>query len=186
MLALWCRLEIYVAIKVALTTTGSCWGSRSCSTLLRALGTVAAERADRRGWACACAIVGSPVVAWVALFRRPGDRLEPAPLAGLVSLAAARVAVLGRHWQLGAPTHSARTLRDRYSQRVDPEPGEEVFFHGHPSWRSMLGFYVRGLLVAIVAGVIAGFVTRLANARRAAGWVAPRSCWSFLIVLLVG
>ena len=44
---------------------------------------------------------------------------------------------------------------------MDPEPGEQVFFHGHPSWRSMLAFYIRGLLAAILAGVIAGLLTRL-------------------------
>ena len=49
---------------------------------------------------------------------------------------------------------------------------KQVFFHGHPSWRSMLAFYVRGLLVAIVAGVIAGIVTRIANGGVQAGWVA--------------
>jgi uncharacterized membrane protein YdbT with pleckstrin-like domain len=55
---------------------------------------------------------------------------------------------------------------------MDPEPGELVFFHGHPSWRSMLAFYLRGLLVAIVAGVIAGIVTRIANGGVQAGWVS--------------
>jgi uncharacterized membrane protein YdbT with pleckstrin-like domain len=69
---------------------------------------------------------------------------------------------------------------------VDPEPGEEVFFHGHPSWRSMLAFYVRGLLVAIVAGVIAGLVTRLANGGVQAGWVGAAVAVIFLIVLLWG
>jgi uncharacterized membrane protein YdbT with pleckstrin-like domain len=43
---------------------------------------------------------------------------------------------------------------------VDLEPGEEVFFHGHPSWRSMLAFHLRGLFAAILAGVIAGLLTR--------------------------
>jgi uncharacterized membrane protein YdbT with pleckstrin-like domain len=46
---------------------------------------------------------------------------------------------------------------------MDPEPGEEVFFHGHPSWRSMLTFHTKGLLAAIGAGVIAGIVTAIAN-----------------------
>jgi uncharacterized membrane protein YdbT with pleckstrin-like domain len=69
---------------------------------------------------------------------------------------------------------------------VDPEPGEEVFFHGHPSWRSMLAFYVRGLLVAIVAGVIAGVVTRIANGGVQAGWVGAAVAVIFLIVLLWG
>jgi uncharacterized membrane protein YdbT with pleckstrin-like domain len=69
---------------------------------------------------------------------------------------------------------------------VDPEPGEEIFFHGHPSWRSMLAFYVRGLLVAIVAGVIVGVVTRIANGGVQAGWVGTAVAVIFLIVLLWG
>ncbi len=62
--------------------------------LSRALGTVAAERAEERGWACACAIVGAPVVAWVTLFRRPRIDVEPAPLAGLLAVLAGAVAIL--------------------------------------------------------------------------------------------
>lgn len=64
--------------------------------LSRAGGTVAAERAGRRGWACACAIVGAPVVAWVALVPRPGRiATEPAPLAGLLAVLAGVVALVG-------------------------------------------------------------------------------------------
>jgi uncharacterized membrane protein YdbT with pleckstrin-like domain len=69
---------------------------------------------------------------------------------------------------------------------VDPEPGEQVFFHGHPSWRSMLAFYLRGLLAAIVAGVIAGLVTRIANGGVQAGWVGAAVLVIFVIVLLWG
>jgi uncharacterized membrane protein YdbT with pleckstrin-like domain len=69
---------------------------------------------------------------------------------------------------------------------VDPEPGELVFFHGHPSWRSMLAFYIRGLLAAILAGVIAGLVTRIANGGVQAGWVGTAVLVIFLIVLLWG
>jgi uncharacterized membrane protein YdbT with pleckstrin-like domain len=36
--------------------------------------------------------------------------------------------------------------------------GEEVIFQGHPSWRAILGFYLKGLLVAIVLGVIAKLI----------------------------
>ncbi len=28
-------------------------------------------------------------------------------------------------------------------------PGEQVIFEGHPSWRAILGFYLKGLLVAV-------------------------------------
>ena len=34
-------------------------------------------------------------------------------------------------------------------------PGEQVIFEGHPSWRAILGFYLKGIAVAIVLGVIA-------------------------------
>ena len=34
-------------------------------------------------------------------------------------------------------------------------PGERVIFEGHPSWRAILGFYLKGILLAAVVGVIA-------------------------------
>ena len=33
-------------------------------------------------------------------------------------------------------------------------PGERVIFQGHPSWRAIIGFYLKGILVAALAGVI--------------------------------
>jgi hypothetical protein len=62
----------------------------------RGLGTVAAERARERAWACACAIGGAPVVAWFALAPRDGRvEVEPAPLAGLLALLAGFLALVG-------------------------------------------------------------------------------------------
>ncbi|SRR6266511_656587 len=44
---------------------------------------------------------------------------------------------------------------------LKPGPGEQTIFKGHPSWRSILGFYFKGLVItALVAAVIA-LVTRL-------------------------
>ncbi|MDQ2629444.1 MAG: PH domain-containing protein [Actinomycetota bacterium] len=37
-------------------------------------------------------------------------------------------------------------------------PGEQVIFQGHPSWRAILGFYLKGVVVAVVLGVIAKLV----------------------------
>ena len=34
-------------------------------------------------------------------------------------------------------------------------PGEQVIFEGHPSWRAILGFYLKGILLAAIVGVIA-------------------------------
>lgn len=38
---------------------------------------------------------------------------------------------------------------------MDLAAGERELFSGHPSWRSTLGFYIKGVLVAAVAGAIA-------------------------------
>jgi uncharacterized membrane protein YdbT with pleckstrin-like domain len=39
---------------------------------------------------------------------------------------------------------------------VDLNPGERVIFSGHPSWRSILGFYIKWLFAtAVVAAVVA-------------------------------
>ena len=37
---------------------------------------------------------------------------------------------------------------------MDLHPSETILFRGHPSWRSILGFYLVGLVVALVAGAI--------------------------------
>jgi uncharacterized membrane protein YdbT with pleckstrin-like domain len=55
---------------------------------------------------------------------------------------------------------------------VRAEAGEQVLFHGHPSWRSMVGFHFKGLVAAIVAGVIVGIVSRSRAGHVQAGWVA--------------
>ncbi len=41
---------------------------------------------------------------------------------------------------------------------INLHPGERVLFEGHPSWRAILGFYLKGLLVAVVLGVIAKLI----------------------------
>jgi uncharacterized membrane protein YdbT with pleckstrin-like domain len=35
---------------------------------------------------------------------------------------------------------------------VDTAAGEHVIFEGHPSWRAIIGFYVKGVLIAAIAG----------------------------------
>src|ERR1700754_5249047 len=37
--------------------------------------------------------------------------------------------------------------------------GETIIFQGHPSWRAILGFYLKGLVIAIILGVIAKLVS---------------------------
>ena len=37
--------------------------------------------------------------------------------------------------------------------------GENVIFEGHPSWRAILGFYLKGIVIAAIAGAIAYLVS---------------------------
>lgn len=36
-----------------------------------------------------------------------------------------------------------------------PSPGEQIIFQGHPSWRSLLAFYLQALLIGVIVAVIA-------------------------------
>jgi membrane protein YdbS with pleckstrin-like domain len=40
---------------------------------------------------------------------------------------------------------------------------ERIIFEGHPSWRAILGFYLKGLAIAIVLGIIATLVSSTAT-----------------------
>ena len=33
---------------------------------------------------------------------------------------------------------------------MDLHPGEQIVFEGHPSWRGVLSFYLKGLVIAVV------------------------------------
>jgi uncharacterized membrane protein YdbT with pleckstrin-like domain len=41
---------------------------------------------------------------------------------------------------------------------VDLQSGERVIYEGHPSWRAILGFYLKGIVAAIVIGIIVKLV----------------------------
>ena len=69
---------------------------------------------------------------------------------------------------------------------MDPAASEEIFFHGHPSWRSLGLFYVKGLVLVLLAGVIAGIVTRISASHVQAGWVSAAVVVVFLGLLIIG
>jgi hypothetical protein len=72
--------EVLLAFGLALDTCG------------RALGTLAAERSGDQDWAWLCVLLGSPAVAAFALFQQSGPiSVEPAPLAGLISVLACAI-----------------------------------------------------------------------------------------------
>jgi uncharacterized membrane protein YdbT with pleckstrin-like domain len=57
---------------------------------------------------------------------------------------------------------------------------EQVIYEGRPSWRSILGFYIVGLVLVVIAGVIAKFALDSTGSAVAVAAVA------FLVLLLVG
>ncbi len=42
---------------------------------------------------------------------------------------------------------------------INLHPDERIIFRGHPSWRAILGFYLKGLAIAIVLGIVAKLVS---------------------------
>jgi membrane protein YdbS with pleckstrin-like domain len=51
-----------------------------------------------------------------------------------------------------------RDILDKRMAGLKLSPGERVLFRGHPSWRAILGFYLKGVLIAAAAGAIAKLV----------------------------
>jgi uncharacterized membrane protein YdbT with pleckstrin-like domain len=43
------------------------------------------------------------------------------------------------------------------------QPGERIIFEGRPSWRSILGFYIRGMLLTALAAFAVAIVTTLVD-----------------------
>jgi uncharacterized membrane protein YdbT with pleckstrin-like domain len=80
------------------------------------------------------------------------------------------------------PTVARSSCAGRTLRIMDPEPGEQVFFHGHPSWRAMLTFYGRGVLISILAGAVAGVATAIAAGHVQLGWVIA----AVLVVFVLG
>ena len=62
---------------------------------------------------------------------------------------------------------------------MDLHPGERVIYEGHPSWRSILGFYVLGVVAAAAAAAIGA-------AASSAGVAVAAAAAVLLVVLLVG
>jgi len=60
---------------------------------------------------------------------------------------------------------------------INLHPGEQILFEGHPSWRSILGFYLKGLLIAIGLGLIVALATRIIDDEVSRGLV-------FIVVLV--
>jgi uncharacterized membrane protein YdbT with pleckstrin-like domain len=65
-------------------------------------------------------------------------------------------------------------------------PGEQVMFEGHPSWRSILDFYAKGLLLTLVACLITAGVTRIADGHVKDGDVVIVAVVGVALTILAG
>ncbi len=69
---------------------------------------------------------------------------------------------------------------------MDTESGEHVIFKGHPSWRSIIGFYLVGLLAVALAGAVAAGVTQVLDDEVNGGVVAAVVAIAAGLLLLIG
>ena len=68
---------------------------------------------------------------------------------------------------------------------MDLHPDETIVFQGHPSWRSTLTFYLKGLLVALGAAGIAALIT-IATDEISWATTALVGIAVFAVVVLIG
>jgi uncharacterized membrane protein YdbT with pleckstrin-like domain len=69
---------------------------------------------------------------------------------------------------------------------VDTASSEQILFHGHPSWLSMLAFHTKGLLAAVGAGVLAGLISAAASGPVNVLWVVAAVLAVFAFVIARG
>jgi uncharacterized membrane protein YdbT with pleckstrin-like domain len=65
---------------------------------------------------------------------------------------------------------------------VELQPGENLIFSGHPSWRSILDFYFKGFVVILVGAGIAALVTLISDK---VDWAISGATAGVLLVLVV-
>jgi uncharacterized membrane protein YdbT with pleckstrin-like domain len=82
----------------------------------------------------------------------------------------------------GAPLCSA------YASPVAPKlaPGEQVMFQGHPSWRSIIAFYLKGILGVVVVAFGVAIVTRIADGKADSGLVTLVAVVGVAAIVLAG
>jgi uncharacterized membrane protein YdbT with pleckstrin-like domain len=70
--------------------------------------------------------------------------------------------------------------------RMDLESGEHLIFEGHPSWRSILGFYVKGILAVVIAGALVAAATKALDSEVNSGLVTAVVLVLLVVVLVIG
>lgn len=147
------------------------------------------------------------------LFRDRRGREERA-LSGMVAVADLTLVVLTPDVLVGAPRNGDGPSRSRAADlagvaaavgsarargaRAPARPagyatpsmelsqGENVIYSGHPSWRGVLSFYVKGLAIAVLAAAVAALVSAIAGDGVSVAWVILVLVVVFGLVVLAG
>jgi uncharacterized membrane protein YdbT with pleckstrin-like domain len=65
-------------------------------------------------------------------------------------------------------------------------PGEQVLYEGHPSWRSILGFYIQGILITAAVALIVAVVTSFGDGGADTGLVTIVALVGVALTILIG
>jgi len=65
-------------------------------------------------------------------------------------------------------------------------PGERVLYEGHPSWRSILSFYIKGLLITAAVALIVALVSGLGDGGADSGLVTIVALVGVALTILIG
>ncbi len=66
------------------------------------------------------------------------------------------------------------------------QPGEQVLYEGHPSWRSILDLYLRGILLTAVICLVVAFISGLGEGGADAGLVTIIALVGVALTILIG
>jgi uncharacterized membrane protein YdbT with pleckstrin-like domain len=64
--------------------------------------------------------------------------------------------------------------------------GEQVLYEGHPSWRSILDFYLKGIAATAVIALAVGFITSLGDGGASTGLVSGIALVGVALTILTG
>jgi uncharacterized membrane protein YdbT with pleckstrin-like domain len=65
-------------------------------------------------------------------------------------------------------------------------PGEQVLYEGHPSWRAILSFYIKGILITAAVALVVALVTGLGDGGADTGLVTIVALVGVTLTILIG
>jgi uncharacterized membrane protein YdbT with pleckstrin-like domain len=69
---------------------------------------------------------------------------------------------------------------------VELAEGETLIYRGHPSWRSILGFYARGLAATAAVAALAAAASRVIEGEVRLSWVLVAVAFALCVLLVAG